>query len=319
MVRAPFPKPRLTRFFIIADVASPVLNASTFVVNTSAPAIKPAVRTFLPRLRRVLTAVFIIYLAALVLVTALQRRLIYHPQQFSPALAEMMAHRAQLERWTNSAGAGIGWQRLFPAQPSQGRVLIVYGNASFAIGCAIYADAIQSVAPLDVFIMEYPGYGARPGSPSQDSLFRAADEALTLLGTNGPSYLLGESLGTGVAAYLAGTHPDRFAGAVFLSPYNRLGDVAQYQMPIFPVPLLLRDRFPSEDYLKNYHGPIAMMVDGRDIVVPARFGRRLYQAYAGPKRLWEYPQGGHITIPEPQVDFWRGVVDFWRTNSPPAQ
>jgi uncharacterized protein len=293
-----------------------VLNAASVVVNTSAPETKPAVNTFVTRLRRVLLALLIIYLLVMAIVAASQRRLIYHPPQFTPTLASLMAGKARLERWTNAAGASIGWKRLLPAQPAKGHVLVVYGNASFAIGCTAYADAIQSVAPLDVFILEYPGYGDRPGAPSQESLFRAADEALAMIPTNGPLYLVGESLGSGVAAYLAGTYPARCAGVALLSPYNRLSSVAQYQMPIFPVSLLLVDRFPSEDYLKNYHGPVAIMIDGQDVVVPAKFGRRLYNSYSGPKRLWEYPQAGHVTILEPADQFWRAIIDFWRTNAP---
>ena len=41
---------------------------------------------------------------------------------------------------------------------------------------------------------------------------------MQLLGTNRPVYLVGESFGSGVAAYLAGTRPDRVAGLMLLSP-----------------------------------------------------------------------------------------------------
>ncbi len=269
--------------------------------------------------RRVLLALLLLgslfYLVALVTVALEQRRLIYHPRAFSSADADEAALHVRLERWTNSAGAAIGWKRPSPTQPARGRVLVAYGNASYGIGCAHYADEIQAAAAFDVFILEYPGYGDRPGSPGETSLFRAADEALPLLGTNVPVYLVGESLGSGVAAYLAGTYPDRVAGAMLLSPYNRLADVAQYQMPIFPARVLLLDRFPSEDYLKHYRGPVGVMVDGWDVVVPAKFGLRLYHGYAGPKRLWEYPRGNHISIGEPPVKFWKAVVDFWQTNA----
>ena len=74
------------------------------------------------------------------------------------------------------------------------------------------------------------------------------------------------------------------------------------------------DRFPSADYLRNYHGPVAVMVDGRDNVVPEKFGMRLYNGYSGPKRLWEYPQSGHIAIGEPPDKFWSEVLDFWHTS-----
>jgi pimeloyl-ACP methyl ester carboxylesterase len=206
-------------------------------------------------------------------------------------------------------------KRLASQQPAAGQVLITYGNGSWTVGCAHYVDDIQSRAAFDVFILEYPGYADRAGSPSQKSIFRAADEALRLLGTNQPVYLVGESLGSGVAAYLAGTHPDRIAGIILLSPYNRLTSVAQDHMPLLPVWLLLVDRFPSEDYLRNYHGPVGIMVDGRDEVVPEEFGLRLYDRYAGPKRLWSFPDGDHISIMEPPEKFWGEVLDFWRTNN----
>lgn len=225
-----------------------------------------------------------------------------------------MAQAAGLERWKNSAGESIGLKRLSPKQPAAGSVLIVYGNASYAAGCAHYADAIQGLAALDVFIVEYPGYADRPGSPSQSSLLRAADEAFQLLPTNGPVYLVGESLGTGIAAYLAGTHPDKVAGMVLISPYNRLTDVAQYHMPIFPVRLMLTDRFPSQDYLRSYHGPVGMVVDGHDYVIPKKFGLRLYNGYGGRKQLWEFPTGEHSAIAEPLAKFWNEVIEFWQTN-----
>ncbi|HEX7576822.1 MAG TPA: alpha/beta hydrolase [Verrucomicrobiae bacterium] len=227
-----------------------------------------------------------------------------------------MAQAARLERWKNPAGESIGMKRPSSRQPAEGGVLIAYGNASDAISSAHYADAIQSVAAFDVFILEYPGYADRSGSPSQAGLFRAADEAFQSLPTNRPVYLMGESLGTGVAAHLAGTYPDKVGGVILISPYNRLTDVAQYHMPIFPVKWLLIDRFPSEDYLRNYHGPIGMVVDGKDRVVPEKFGRRLYDGYAGPKRLWEFPDGEHASIMEPPAIFWQEVVGFWQTNRP---
>ena len=282
-------------------------------MNQPVPPPRPGVKK---RLARVALLVLAFYLVLCVILACLQRQMIYHPPVFSAAMADQMGRKALLERWINAAGANIGWKRLSPVQPAQGRVLILYGNASFAIGCDRYADALQSLGAFDVFILEYPGYGDRAGSPSQSSLFRAADEALPLAAANGPVYLLGESLGTGVAAYLAGTQPGRVAGLMLLSAYNRLADVAQYHLPGFPARWLLVERFPSEDYLKHFHGPVGVMVDGLDNVVPEKFGLRLYLGYAGQKRLWEFPRGNHVEIVEPPEQFWREVLDFWRTARP---
>jgi pimeloyl-ACP methyl ester carboxylesterase len=246
----------------------------------------------------------------------LQRRLIYYPSVFARDQVEEMAQEAGLERWTNSTGQLIGMKRPSPRQPAAGTVLLMYGNGSTATGAGShYANDLQNAADFDVFILEYPGYEDRPGSPSEKSLFNAADEALSLLPINRPVYLVGESLGSGVASYLAGTYSNKIAGVILISPFNSLTDVAQYHYPLLPVRWLLVDRFPSETYLRNYRGKLGIMVDGRDTVVPKKFSLRLYDGYGGPKKIWEFPDGEHIQIPEPPSGFWKEVVEFWQSDS----
>jgi len=265
--------------------------------------------------RRVLLICLTLYVVFCIGCASCQRKLIYYPTVFTSTQVNYMAQSARLERWRNPAGEPVGMKRLSPRQPSDGQVLVVYGNGSSAVGCSHYADDIQKLSAVDVFILEYPGYEDRSGKPTQENLFHAADEAFQLLDTNKPVYLVGESLGSGVAAYLAGTHPGKIAGILLLSPYNRLVDVAQDHMPFLPVWLLLVDRFPSEDYLRHYHGPVGIVVDGRDQVVPEKFGLRLYDHYAGPKRLWRFPDGNHISIMEPPEKFWGEVLNFWQASN----
>lgn len=223
---------------------------------------------------------------------------------------DQRAQSAKLELWTDSSGQAIGLKRRSPKQPAQGQVLIVYGNGSCATACARYADVIQNVAAFDVSIVEYPGYAERPGSPGQKNFSHAADEAFQQLSANKLVYLVAESLGTGVAAYLAGNHPDRVAGVVLPGVHNRMTDVGQYHVPWLPVHLMLVDRVPSEDYLHNFHGPIAVLVAGQDQVVPEKFGRRLYDHYAGSKRLWEFPRDNHGTVMIQPPEAWTQIIGF---------
>lgn len=190
----------------------------------------------------------------------------------------------------------------------------MHGNGGCAFQCGHYADVIQAVAPMNVFLLEYPGYENRAGSPSEKSIDAAADEALELLPTNAPIYLVGESLGTGVASYLAGKHSNHVAGVVLLAPYNSLVDVAQNHMPFLPVTLLLRDRFPSEDYLRTYRGPLAVLVSGEDKVVPEKFGMRLFDSYNGPKFLREFPDGDHGTPMFQPPKMWQQIIQFWQLH-----
>jgi uncharacterized protein len=252
------------------------------------------------------------YLMLTVCMFCFQRSLLYSPRHVSPEYLDEAAGHAALRRWTNGVGERIGLQRPSPRQPAQGAVLITYGNGGTCCGCRPYVDLIQHFAQFDIFILEYPGYEDRPGKPSKAAFFAAADDAFRSLPVGVPIYLVGESLGTGVASHLAGTYPDRVRGMALISPFNNVTDVAQARYPIFPVKYMMLDRYSPEDDLGLYHGKVAVSVDGRDNIVPERFGRRLYDSYAGPKKLWSYPNGRHIQIVEP-FTFWKEVIAFWRS------
>jgi uncharacterized protein len=258
-----------------------------------------------------LLALVIVYLAICVAMAVGQRLLIYHPRVYDSAQVDRIARANHLERWTNSDGV-IGFVRRSPVQPARGSILIAYGNATTGTGCAHYADDIQTVAAMDVYILEYPGYEDRPGQPTEKNLFAAAADALDTIPADKPIYLIGESLGSGVACYLAGTFTNRIAGVVLLSPFTSVTDVGQHEYPLLPVSLLCVDNFPSQKYLQNYHGKVGVTVDGKDVVVPEKFGLRLYNGYDGPKKLWEYPDGGHIQVDKPETIFWKEAVAFWQ-------
>jgi uncharacterized protein len=265
---------------------------------------------------RALKICAVLYLTVCVGCAALQRRMIYFPPSVNPTEVEQYAASQNLTRWTDSHGAPIGWKRLSPVQPAQGQVLITHGNACCAFECGHFVGAVQQAGAFDVYIVEYPGYENRPGKPTERGLYAAADEALALLPANHPTYVVGESLGTGVAAYLAGKHPTDIAGVVLFAPYNSLVDVGQAHMVILPVGLMLVDRYPSAEHLRTYHGPVAMLTGGHDWVVPEKFGRRLYDSYDGPKRLWEFPKGNHGTVMLQPPEVWKQIIEFLQANRP---
>ena len=262
--------------------------------------------------RAALVALAIFYLGACALVFFFQRKLLFVPPVRAAQSVSQLAQQAGLERWKNSAGENMGMKRRSAGQPAQASVLICYGNGNSATGCAHYADALQALAPLDVFILEYPGDEDRAGVPSRETLLRAAAAAVALLDTNRPIFIVGESLGTGVAAWLAGKFPKKISGLILLSPYERLADVAQFQYPWLPARWLMQDDLWSGKFLETYPGAVGVMVDGRDRIVPERFGRKLFAGFAGRKQLWEFPDAGHVQIREPKEKFWREVAAFWK-------
>ncbi len=265
------------------------------------------------RVVRVLQLLLIAYLLIVLTVLIFQRRLIYFPTKIPAQVIESVAAEHGFAPWKNAAGQIIGWQ--MPAKTNAvASVLIVHGNAGCALGRDYLAQPIHDAANVDVFVLEYPGYGARPGSPSKDSMVIAAEEAFQLLPANQPKYLVSESIGAGVACELARRHPQAISGLALLVPYDKLASVAQKQMPFLPAYFLLLDRFNPAACLQHYHGPVKFAVAGADEIIGAAAGRRLYEGYRGPKELQEFPRAGHNDVSAQPAEWWRPVFQFWKLN-----
>ena len=253
------------------------------------------------------------YTVVLVSFTLLQRYLIFVPTKLSMESAQQTAAKVGFVSWRNQSGQLMGWKLPASSAPT-GSVLIVHGNAGWALNRAYMALPIHDAASLDVYIFEYPGFGAREGSPGGKNVLRAADEAFENLPQNLPAYLVSESLGTGVAAHLAQNYPSRVAGIAMFVPYNTLASVAQNHVPFIPAYFLLWDRFNPAEWLKKYHGPVKVIVAGADEIIPPKLGERLYDGYNGPKSLEVIPGARHAGTTTETPDWWREVLVFWQTH-----
>ena len=245
---------------------------------------------------------------------AWQRKFLYFPARYT--LAQELEYAAQngFVPWTNAAGAVIGWKLPAGGAPT-GSVLIVHGNAGCALQRGYLAEPIHAAGTLDVFVLEYPGYGARGGSPSKTSWLAAGEEALALLPKDQPVYVVSESIGAGVAAHLAKAQPQAVSGLVLIVPYDSLPALAQSKMPLLLPYLFLRDRYEPARWLKDYRGPIVVVLAERDEIIPPKFGQRLFDSYAGPKTRELIPGATHNDVAEQSPEWWREKMGFLQTNS----
>lgn len=242
-----------------------------------------------------------IVLVVVAFLAVVQRALIYHPLRLDAASCADLAEVQGFGAWRNAGGEAIGFRSLPDGDDRRAplAVLLAHGNAGCALQRAEYAAPLRAAVPdraVSVYLLEYPGYGARAGSPSQQSFVAAAEDALRSIPADVPVIVFGESIGSGVAAALANSDPDRVAGLVLLTPFDSLANVAQHHYPVLPVRWLLRDRYPSSEWLRSYRGPVAIIVAGRDTVVPARFGRQLHDGYQGPKLVITVEDADHNDV-----------------------
>jgi pimeloyl-ACP methyl ester carboxylesterase len=252
------------------------------------------------------------YVLVLVLFAALQRRMIYFPTRAGEPALLAEAGRVGAEPWREESGGLMGWVVRAQVQPARCRVLVFHGNAGFALHRTYYADGFGPALEADVHVLEYPGYGARAGSPSEVALLEAGETALRQLAREGPSpvILVGESIGSGVAAGVAARAPELVAGIVFITPMTSLTEVAAHHYPFLPVRLMVADRYPVVDWLRSYRRPIAVTLADEDEVIPKQIGQRLYDSYVGPKRLWVKPGTHNTMLARVDAAWWREVGEF---------
>lgn len=275
----------------------------------------PRESTPLQWLWRVVRVGILVWLGLLLYLALAQRSMIYFPSHLDEAAAAAIAAEQGLEPWRDGARRVIGLKKLAPSADRRPRaaVLVVHGNGGQAVHRRNYAKLPQA-APgraLSVYLLEYPGYGARDGTPSQDALIAAAREAVALIPADEPLIVLGESLGTGVAAALAAAAPERVTGLLLVTPFDSLASVAQHHYPLLPVRWIMRDRYPAAEWLVDYRGPAVFLLAGADDVVPAKFGETLFDGYTGPKSKMVVEAAGHNDVTELlTTDQWREALGF---------
>ena len=228
------------------------------------------------------------------LLAALQRKLMYFPSRATETDSTRRARSLGLEAWRDAVGSLQGWRR--PGRSGGTRVLVFHGNAGSALDRTYYLPLLGT-GDRDVILFEYPGYGPRSGAPSQKAMVEAALQALARVQNEapGPVWLVGESLGGGVACAVAGYRPAGVAGLVLVTPFARMTEVAACHYPFLPVRLLLRDRWDNVEALARFPGPVGLFIAGRDEVVGAEQGRSLAAALGSRARRWEQPSAGHNT------------------------
>jgi hypothetical protein len=261
----------------------------------------------------VLLRVAIAYALFLTVLYAVQRSLLHHPHTYDHAT---LIRHAQSQGGTLWPADGPYRGILFaaPALNVRGTILLFHGNAGSALDRGYY---VRQFVPLGfhVLLLEYAGYGNRPGGLDEDSLATDGATSLSLAAAQfGPSiYVFGESLGAGVAAASYARARIAVAGIVLITPWDRLATVAQALYWFVPAKYLTKDAYDSVANLRSFAGPLAIVQAGSDELIPGASTQNLFDAFAGKKRLWRLDGATHNTWYE-MADrrFWTQIAAFLR-------
>jgi alpha-beta hydrolase superfamily lysophospholipase len=259
-----------------------------------------------------LAGAFLCYALLAAAAYLLQDRLLYFPARTTRSQIVASASRLGLELWPQGGDDYYGLVSTTPPTAHSGTVLVWHGNAGSAINRTAYVSALQRLG-FWVLLNEYPGYGARTGRVGESSFVGDALQAARLAKETfgGPLYVWGESLGCGVASAVAADRALDVQGAVMLTPWNNLPDLAQSLYWYLPARWFVRDQYDNAKHLRDFRAPVAVIMAGRDEVIPNRHTLRLYESLPGKKKLWVFEDAGHNSWPAAPDAAWWAEVMAW--------
>ena len=170
------------------------------------------------------------------------------------------------------------------------------GNATRAEYVADSVAKRWGDRPIEVWVMNYPGFGQSSGPAKLDAIAPAAlatYDALAKQAQGKPIVVAGSSLGTAAALYVAANRP---AAAIILQnppPLQRM--LLQKYGWVIPAPVVAQ--IPSElDSLANAKRvkvPAIFVLAGQDQTVAPQYQQMVVDAYAGEKHLVRMPDADH--------------------------
>lgn len=223
-----------------------------------------------------------------------QRSFLYFPQPYKqnqyPSIT-INQPDAQLDIITLSLTQDTSKETV---EANQEKPAIIYfgGNAEAVIHSAPLFEPL--LTHYDVYLVNYRGYGASTGNITEANNY---DDALAIYERISQSHsnisVVGRSLGSGVASYLAAKKP--VEKLILITPFDSIQAVAQETFPIYPLGLLLKDTYPSIERAADISANILILAAKNDQVVPAHHANALSKAFKSPQYA-EIKQANHADI-----------------------
>ena len=242
--------------------------------------------------------IILTYLIVTAAVYIFQRKLLYHPY-LSPHLSyddsgKGLNHKFEkIKINVNEEISLNGWFHF--KDHKKKTILFFHGNAG-NLDNRIYKLNWLGHLDINYLIIAWRGYSSSDGKPTENGLYEDAHSALNFLKSKRvfekDIVLYGESLGTAVAVEIG--QNKNFAGIILEAPFTSMVELGQKYYPIFPVKLLLKDKYESEKKIKNIKIPILVMHGEADKIVPFYMGKKIYELANKPKYYYFSEYDDHM-------------------------
>ena len=158
---------------------------------------------------------------------------------------------------------------------------------------------LNRIGDTNFIMLDYPGFGDNPGKPSKKKIFKMADTLMKHVmkteSLNGSVYVMGYSLGTGVATYEAARN--KVDGLILIAPYDNMANAMNEYVNIFhgPMKLLVKNKFKSDKYARHVSCKALVFASKGDKTIPYRRAVRLQKFFKN-KEFHLLESEGHSKI-----------------------
>jgi len=230
-------------------------------------------------LMRLLVITGVVYIVFGLLLYFAQSTFIYYP-------TPVVHIKGLSEKTIKNDGESIKIHVLNESQP---HALIYFGGNAEAVAfnAARFGQTFQQHA---IYLMNYRGYGGSTGTPEEQALY---SDALALFDKVKARHkhvaVIGRSLGSGVATYLASKRD--VSKLILVTPFDSIENVAASHYPVYPMSIMLKEKYDSISRVPAIKAPTLILIALDDSIVDASHAHRLAAAFPD-GQVTKYVLGG---------------------------
>lgn len=202
-----------------------------------------------------------------------------------------------------------------PHPDAKATVIYFHGNGGNLSEWAPILVAIHQHG-YTVNAVDYRGYGASTGTPTERGLYRDVDAVVQWAAGRRsrrvPFVFWGRSLGTTMAAYAATVA--KADGLIVEAGFPDVRSVVRGSPLLAFLALFSSYRLPTASFIEQARVPVLAMHGDADGVIPFSIGRELFQRIPQPKQFFTIRGGDHNDLEPRDPDaYWSTVESFVRS------
>lgn len=190
---------------------------------------------------------------------------------------------------------------LFKTENAKGLVFFLHGNAGALDSWGKIANSYTNLG-YDIFMLDYRGFGKSEGEVEDgEQVLKDVDMAYQNISKRylqKDKIVLGYSIGTGPAAYLASKYnPNQL---ILLAPYYNFNELAKERVPFFP-DFLKKFDFPTNTYIKKTTSNVSIFHGNEDHVIVVENTKRLQKLLKPNDKVFFLEDQGHLGMNDNEV------------------